>query len=178
MPRDQQQAAAAAPPSSDAAGEMKRRIHAAIEGHGGMTAHEARVDVCMRMMASGNWVSGLSHQMLAEAWGVKPSAVFNYATQASQHIKALVRLGGAEERESLLAQLVQNVERLAQKAEARGSRAGYRDALEANKFLAQLLGLVTHKVEVDDRRSPFEGWTTEELEHFSKTGERPKRRIP
>lgn len=141
-----------------------------------LTVKEKRIDVIVRMMCSGNWVTGLSHQMLADAWGLSIPSVEGIAAEANRHVRLLVRLA-PEEQKDMLARLVQNVERLAQKAEARGSKTGYRDALEANKFLAQLFGVVKTEVEVVDKRVEFAGWSDEELQTYLKTGERPKKRL-
>jgi hypothetical protein len=175
------------PPPNKAGEEILRRILALIpeaaevqrsreDPSFQLSRREERVDLVVRMMTSGNWVAGLSHQQLSDAWGCTVSAVESYAAEAHRNIRLFVRTSPEEMREQL-ARLIQNFERLAQKAEVRGSKNGYRDAIEANKFLAQLYGLAPTKVELDDHRAPpFEQWSDEELERFTKTGERPRRR--
>lgn len=168
----------------DKGGELKQRILRAAAPSPGegqdeqefqLTVKEKRIDVIVRMMCSGNWVTGLSHQMLADAWGLSIPSVEGIAAEANRHVRMLVRLA-PEEQKDMLARLVQNVERLAQKAEARGSKTGYRDALEANKFLAQLFGVVKTEVEVADKRGEFATYTDAELEQYLRTGERPKKK--
>lgn len=140
-----------------------------------MTVKEKRIDVIVRMMVSGNWVTGLSHQMLSDAWNLRVPTVEHMACEANRAVRLLVRLQPEAQKEQL-ARIIQNAERIAQKAEAKGSKSGYRDALEANKFLAQLFGLVKTEVEVTDKRAEFAGWSDEELATYLATGERPKKR--
>jgi hypothetical protein len=139
------------------------------------TLTEARVDEIVGMMCAGQWVTGLSHRQLAEAWEVSHGRIEVYAAEASRVIRRWVR-ESPEDKHAYLAQLIQTFERLAQKAEDRGSQRGYRDAIEANKVLAMLHGVLKQQVEIEES-SPFKGWTREEKERFAATGERPAPRL-
>jgi hypothetical protein len=141
-----------------------------------LTRTEARIDQILAMMVDGQWVTGKTSRGLATLWNMSTSRVENYAAEASRIIRRYYR-DDPEARKDLLARHCQTMERLAQKAEANGPKT-YREAIEANKVLAQLQGVL--KVQLvadvtDSRLQFFAGWTSEEKLHFAETGERPAR---
>lgn len=138
------------------------------------TLAERRVDCILGMMVEGEWVNGSSHRLLAKEWGLSDSRVMAIAAEASRALVRYVR-EDKETRETMRARIITSLDRIAKKAEQRGSFAGYRDALEANVRLAQLYGFLKPDGATVKEESPFADWTEAEKEHFAETGERPTR---
>ena len=142
-----------------------------------LTVTEQRISYIVNSMVNGGWITGVSHQQLADVWGLSLRRVDALAAEASRVIRRYYR-EDEETRKDMLARHCQTMERLAKKAEDIGSQRGFRDAIEATKTLAQLQGVLTHKLEHevhDPRLSFFHGWTRDEKEHFAVTGQRPAR---
>ena len=152
---------------------QKRRNEEALEGP---TLTEKRIDVIVEEMVNGMWVTGISHRELAQAWGLSLDRIEGLASEAYRLVRRLARETPQQTAE-MRTRIVLSLERIARKAEGRGSRAGYRDALEGYKLLAQVHGLLREKVEVEhtNGNGPFEGWSREEKQHFADTGELPAR---
>jgi len=138
------------------------------------TRTEERLDVIVGLMVAGEWRSGHSHRQLAQAWNLSERRIEPLADEASRVIRRYVR-DDPEARKDMRAKIVLHLERIASKAERRGSKNGYRDALVAYTKIAEIYGLVRQVVEVDEKPTRFDGWTTEEVELFAATGERPAR---
>ena len=141
------------------------------------TVIEKRIDAILSAMVNGEWITGVSHAQFAELFDVGLKSIEIYAAEASRIIRRYYR-EDKDARAEYLARHCQSMERLAQKAEALGSKRGYRDAIEAVKTLAQLQGVLKTSFEVDiedQRLRQFDGWTRDEKEHFVVTGERPAR---
>ena len=139
------------------------------------TATEKRVDLMVELMCNGLWVTGSTHRQLSRDWGISPSRVMQLAGEAGRVMARYAR-EGKEEREAIRARIVTSIERIARKAEARGSYAGYRDALEAQTRLAQMHGFLKP---VSDQPtsgdSEFADWSDAEKVSYAETGELPAR---
>jgi hypothetical protein len=149
-----------------------------LEDEEGRTLTERRIDVIVEDMVNGMWVTGMSHRELAEAWGIGIDRIEALATQAYHVIRRLVR-ETPEQRDEMRSRIVVSIERIARKAEGRGSKNGYRDALKGYELLAQVHGLIRNRVEVDHStgagEGEFAGWTRDEKQRYVDTGQYPER---
>lgn len=153
---------------------LKARIEEDRDADLAKTVTEKRVEFIVELMVNGVWVTGSSHRQLAAAWGISLTRIDGLAAEARRVIARWVR-EDKEHVKEVRALIVLGIERITRKAESRGSRAGYRDALEGLKLQAQLHGLIKQKVEVEEVDSPFADWTREEKEAYALTGEVPAR---
>lgn len=103
---------------------------------------DAGVRRCMELMTANDWISGASHELVASEFGVSPSTVRSWATNASRIIRELMTADTEEIRARLLA-----------KAETIGVHAmqahEFRSAAAAVELEAKLSGLLVQKHEVD-----------------------------
>lgn len=120
---------------------------------------EQRVQIIVRMMASGEWETGKSASELAAAWGLAQNTVEQSASEASRAIHRGIALN--EEVRSLLIAQLQNCVAAAQgmyaKCQGEPGTASYKVALEALRVKIEgirvLLGVVPawrQKDESDD----------------------------
>lgn len=111
------------------------------------------VDRCVELMTSGQWVTGRSHAVVAEEFGVSPTTVKNWATNASRIIRAAVEGDLPDIRARMIATLDTII------ADSLGKHVTDRDgdvhpspegrtAVAAIETQAKLLGLITQKHEV------------------------------
>lgn len=122
------------------------RITRAREGNA-----DAGVARCAELMTTGAWLTGKSHTLVAEEYGVSVRTVETWASTASRAIR--VAMGDGEEIRGRLAVLLETY------AKSAMDRQGYTMAGEAYpnpdvkaatgavKTLAELLGLITQKHE-------------------------------
>jgi hypothetical protein len=88
----------------------------------------------MDLMANGRWVTGRSHQALAEEWGCEVGEVEHVAQRAGQALRVLMLV----DRDDLRARNAAHLESLAADAHAAGE---YGDAVRARAEMSKLLGL-------------------------------------
>lgn len=156
--------------------ELKYSKAEAIDAALTKTKTELRVEMIVDMMASGQWISGQTHRLFSKQWGISTGRIDELAAEANRVIRSYIRdAGNPERRAEIVARITQNVERLAAKAEQAGPKS-YRDALEGQRLLAQLYGVLVEK-HLDMVEDPFKGWTEEQLDRFARTGEQPEQRV-
>lgn len=102
-------------------------------------------------MTSGQWRTGVSHAELALKYGVAPSTVKNWSTEASRLIR--LSMGEGEEVRARISAMLENFASVAMAREGR-TMAGeaypnpdVKAATAAVKTLAEVLGLITQKHE-------------------------------
>lgn len=132
---------------------------------------------CLRLMTSGQWVAGQSHEEVAAKHGVSPATVKNWATNASR----IIRLATDEAKEDIRARLVATLDNIVKTAmQKQGCAVGktgeahyfdapdLRAAVSAVETSAKLLGLITNRHEVTQKPHVAHLTKEEHLEELEK----------
>jgi len=116
----------------------------------------------MRLMTSGAWRTGVSHEMLAAKYGVTPHTVSGWATTASRLIR--LAIGDGEEAKTRLLVMLEDVHARSltkQAATAEGMLYDAPDlkaAVSAIDSQAKLLGLHVQRVDMTTAAISAEEW--------------------
>ena len=149
-----------------------RRGEAFEQWWDGLPISEQRLQTIMDMMATGRWLSNVSHKMLAHQWGLTPAAVASLAKEAARTI-ARVAAETPEQRDEILGEILRTFQLVRAKALGLGDANGLRVALEATKLYGQWLGMEPMPALPTRSRDDLDNWTEEELKAFIAEGRDP-----
>lgn len=137
---------------------------------------EERVDIIEELMSTGRWVTRTTERKLAAAWGVSRSRIRQLSAEASRRIRSTV---SDDERLERLRMGLGYLDRIKAMALSGTGKKALVAGINAVKLEQQLLGNLVHRHDVEQSvKDQFSGWTTEELNHYSETGELPERFLP
>lgn len=137
------------------------------------TEMEERIDEIIELMLASDWLAGISHRTLAKKWNCHVDHVKRIAAESSRVVRRTLREdpGTAEEARD---QLIHAFDVIRAKSMEIKDASGYRVALEALKARGMFMGLIPETKLAIRHEDPFDGWTTEQKEHFAETGIRPE----
>lgn len=125
----------------------------------------SRVFHIAQLMASGEWRSSmaksLAKQWSTPAWEVKPKTVQHYSAEASRLLDYTTG-----QRETLV--------KIARVRLLEVMQQDENDRVQAMRTLLEHLGEL-RQINIVQPADPFAGWSEEEADHYSKTGEMPER---
>ncbi|HYE92346.1 MAG TPA: hypothetical protein VEA38_15055 [Terriglobales bacterium] len=104
---------------------------------------DAGVRRCVELMTTGQWVSGTSHEAVAEEFGVSPRTVESWATSASR----VIRIALEGDKEAIRARMVATLETVT--SLALGAKTpDLKAAVSAIDSQAKLLGLAKSEIQL------------------------------
>lgn len=150
------------------------------------TAREKRVDEIVALMSQGAWLAGVSTRKMAKAWDVNPAVVEQSAAEASRVLRRTLR-DDDEFYQDVRCEVLQTFRVVRSVAMAIATspttpssvRVGaLGNALQATRLYGFYLGVEPVRGGGDARKvsnveSELDDWTTEQLDHYARTGEKP-----
>lgn len=123
------------------------------------TREDADVGVrrCVELMTGGHWISGASHQAVAEEFGVSPRTVEDWATSASRIIRVAVEGDLGDVRARMLATLDTIV------SKAMTGKEDLKAAVSAIEAQAKILGFAKQQVQFSGALGLVGGTTADQL---------------
>lgn len=150
-----------------------------------LSPREKRVDEIVTRMSQGAWLAGVSTREMAKQWNVTPSVVEQAAAEASRVLRRTLR-EGPEFQADCQVEVLQTFRVIRQMSMGIASNqnvppsarvAALSNALQSTRLYGFYLGIEPTKGMTGQTAevtvSEFDGWTTEQLDHYARTGKKP-----
>lgn len=135
-----------------------------------LTDRERRVEEVRALMATGQWMAGVSHNHMAKQWGLSPGTVEHIAAEANRLLRFTFRQDD-DGRKDAIASILHTFETIRVRGLMSKTPPGLRVALDATEALGRYLGLEPPKKlaigDADEFQERIDAMSDGELEDFA-----------